>query len=282
MAGTIAVAVLVIAFVCVMAVAGVRLWMRRHGIRSFQTMAGRAWVIPSYDAGGEPTRVLRVSGANQSATYVGDTLWAATPSVYIQKFDLVFDAPIPVRNVLMLGGGGFSFPKQLVSTHPEARVDVVEIDPTIVSLARRFFYLDRLIAEYDTEQTGRLQIFVQDACEYLRESQSVYDAVINDIFAGREPAREFLSSRTLELVRGHLKSGGIYAVNVVSPASGPKSQVLHDVVAACRGTFEYVAVASCSSCDERDVDNRIVIASDAPCEQIARKWSAGVGKRQTT
>ena len=282
MAGTIAAMVLVAVLVCVAAVVGVRLWMRRHGIQSFRTMAGRAWVIPSYDAGGEPTRVLRVSGANQSATYVGDMLWAATPSVYIQKFDLVFDAPIPVHNVLMLGGGGFSFPKQLVSTHPEARVDVVEIDPAIVSLARRFFYLDRLIVEYDTEQTGRLQVFVRDACEHLRESKLVYDAVINDIFAGREPAREFLSSQVLELVHGHLTPGGIYAVNVVSPASGAKSQALHDVIAACRGTFGHVAVVSCSSCDERDVDNRIVIASDAPCEQIARKWSAGAGKRQAT
>ncbi len=266
--------VLAVVAVALAAAAGIRWWMRRHGILSFRTMAGRAWVIPSYDAKGEPTRVLRVGGGNQSATYVSDERWTESPSAYIRAFDIVFDAPVPVRDVLVLGGGGFSFPKQLITCHPEARADVVEIDPAVVSLAQRFFFLDRLVVEYDTEATGRLNMIVQDALEFLRESQTTYDAIVNDIFAGRTPAQEFLAPATLELVRAHLAPGGMYAVNVVSPGVGAKSQVLHDTVAACRQAFPHVAVVVCTRDDAQAVSNRIVVASEAPCEQAAEAWSA--------
>ena len=78
------------------------------------------------------------------------------------------EAPV-IRNVAMLGGGGFSYPKYLVAHHPGVSVDVVEIDPMVVSIAERWFYLDRLAAEFDTDGTGRLGVFVEDARDFLEE-----------------------------------------------------------------------------------------------------------------
>lgn len=241
-----------------------RLWMRRRDIHVFKTMAGRTWVVPSYDSEGMPTRVLRVGGGNQSATYIDDELWAVPPSAYIRKFDLIFDAEIPVRNVLMLGGGGYSYPKLLISAHPEARIDVVEVDPQITSIARRFFYLDRLIVEFETEQTGRLGIFTQDARSFLEASEAVYDAVVNDTFSGKEPAYELMTVEALALVRRHLRPGGRYVTNVVAPLEGAGCRILHETVENCRQVFSQVSVVSCSPGGPRQVDNRLVVASDAP------------------
>ncbi len=42
---------------------------------------------------------------------------------------------------LMLGGGGYSFPKDYIRKYPEASIDVVEIDPMITKLAERYFRL---------------------------------------------------------------------------------------------------------------------------------------------
>lgn len=275
--GTVAVAaavVVVVAIVIIVLVAATRVWMRRRDVHCFRTMAGRAWVIPSYDGQGRSMRVLRVGGGTQSATYVDEELWTVPPGAYIRCFDLVFDAAIPVRDVLMLGGGGFSYPKHLISTHPEARIDVVEIDPVITAIARRWFFLDRLVVEYETDASGRLGIFEQDALEYLREHDAMYDAIVNDTFSGREPARELMTPQALALLRTRLRPGGIYVTNVVAPAEGRGSEVLRQTVEACGKAFPQVAVVPCTTRDRRAVDNRLVVAGDADLAAIVAKWAA--------
>ena len=259
--GTVVIVIAAVALV-VIALFGLRFWLARRDVHVFRVQAGLAWVIPSYDEQGRATRVLRVAGANQSATYVDDWLWAVPVSPYIKRFELVFDAAIPVRDVLMLGGGGHSFPKLVVSAHPQARIDVVEIDPRITAIARRYFFLDRLIVQFDTEATGRLGLIEADALSFLREHEGLYDAIVNDTFAGKHPARDLMTPAALALIASHLRPGGIYVTNVVSPLEGPGSEVLRQTVSACEQEFSWVTVVSCTTGDPGSIDNRLVVASD--------------------
>ena len=41
----------------------------------------------------------------------------------------------------MIGGAGYSFPKEYLRTYPTHDIDVVEIDPQMTEIARRFFDL---------------------------------------------------------------------------------------------------------------------------------------------
>jgi hypothetical protein len=43
------------------------------------------------------------------------------------------------RSGLMLGGAGYSFPQSYLSTYPDAFLDVIEIDPGVTDLARKYF-----------------------------------------------------------------------------------------------------------------------------------------------
>ncbi len=113
-----------------------------------KTMFGPALVYTRADEDGRPVRLLRVGRSVQSATYVDEDSRFEPVFDYYLAFDLMFEVNPRIQNVLMLGGGGYAYPKHLIATRPEARIDVVEIDPAITSIARRHFFLGELIEEY--------------------------------------------------------------------------------------------------------------------------------------
>lgn len=135
------------------------------------------------------------------------------PFAYLRSFDHLFEAALPealdplvVNRVLMLGGAGFAYPKQLLLEHPGVALDVVEIDPAMVQIARERFFLDRL--EMQLAARGprrRSRIFVEDGEAFLRRSDGApYDAIINDVFVGREAVPFFVSDEGIACARAAL------------------------------------------------------------------------------
>lgn len=152
----------------------------------------------------------------QSATYL-DERWATCPFAYLRSFDPPLRGgafprrpdPQVVNRVLMLGGAGFAYPKQLLLEHPGVALDVVEIDPAMVQIARERFFLDRLEMQLAAEgRAGDLRIFVEDGEAFLRRSDGApYDAIINDVFVGREAVPFFASDEGIACARAHLTPG---------------------------------------------------------------------------
>jgi len=100
--------------------------LERAGIRlEMHTMAGPALVLDLVDEDGETVRTLVVDGTIESATYLGERRYDLVFD-YLRTFDAMFDTGMPISNALMIGGGGYSYPKHLVFHHPETAVDVVE------------------------------------------------------------------------------------------------------------------------------------------------------------
>lgn len=183
MPGFLRVILIVAVVVAVLAVLFVLVRRRMHaaGIFVRRGKFGPVLVFTVEGDDGRPVRVLNVGGMYQSATYLEDDRIYELVFEYTKLYDKMFEArpagaegpagetaaPRTVRNVLMLGGGGYSYPKHLIATHPEARIDVVEVDPVITDLAWKHFFLDRLFAEFDLEQTGRLGLICEDGRAFL-------------------------------------------------------------------------------------------------------------------
>ena len=123
--------------------------------------------------------------------------------------------------LLALGGGGYTWPKHVVAHHPESRIDVVELDPTVTAVAGRYFFLDRCIEEFETEATGRLGLVCDDALHYLETyAGAPYDAIANDLFSGKNPVESLMTEDAARLVRSRLADGGLYVVNVITALTG--------------------------------------------------------------
>ncbi len=212
---------------------------------------------------GSRVRVFERGGVYQSATYTG-ARWAEPVFAYYRGFDALFRAVPSARRVLMLGGGGFAYPKWALTEHACLHMDVVELDPEVVAAARRWFYLDRLC-----EEAGpRLRIFTEDALAFLSRAAALlyrepYDAIINDCFDGELPVRALFTVDALTLAKQNLSENGVYLANIVSRDEGTDVAFLRDAAATALQVFEHVWILQTSDPEFGGEDNYLLIASDA-------------------
>ncbi|HIY79873.1 MAG TPA: fused MFS/spermidine synthase [Candidatus Olsenella excrementavium] len=250
------------ALACGAAAAVCRVWRARpHVVR---TMSGVALVYTTRDASGGRVRVLRTGGVYQSATYLGARRMEPVFEYY-RAFGRLFDLRPTARQLLAIGGGGFAFPKLVAAEHPGVRTDVVEIDPAVVHIARRWFYLDDAVA-LARAGSGDLQVICDDGRRFLEREPGPYDAVVLDAFVGETPVRSLATVEALRLVRRALAPGGLLLTNVVSRADGTDVSFLRSVVATALVAFDHVKVVPATDDSHAAEDNYLLVASDTPID----------------
>ena len=233
-----------------------------------RTRSGLARVKTVRDAEGAEVRVLVQGGVYQSATYAGER-WAEPVFAYYRAFDDVFEAEPAMREgfghgidrVLMLGGGGYSYPKFALMRHAGLEMDVVEYDAEVTRLARRWFYLDEL----EQRAGARLCVITAEARSYLGVTAAGlrrYDVVASDCFGGAEPVRALATVEALRLVKRSLNPGGVYAANIVSRADGTDVSFLRDCAATARAVFGHAWVIPCADEEFGGEENYLLVASD--------------------
>jgi spermidine synthase len=137
---------------------------------------------------------------------------------YTRHFHLPFlmRPPGSVERVLFVGGGGFSGPRRFLETYPNVTVDVVEIDPEVVSVAERYFGVNR--------SHPRLNVHVGDGRAYLRETDHEYDAVVLDAYRKDKAPFHLTTVEFVRLTERRLDADGVVVMNVISAPSGPASR----------------------------------------------------------
>ena len=141
--------------------------------RFYRTKFGPAVVCTTTDADGRAVRLLLVGRSVQSATYVDEEYRAEPVFDYYLAFDLMFDAKPDIERVLMVGGGGYAYPKHIIATRPEVHMDVVEIDPAITRIALKDFYLAEYLSDFPFGGTYDLERICADGCDYLADLSRV-------------------------------------------------------------------------------------------------------------
>ena len=241
---------------------GAAVRMRLLDAHLVRTMDGPALVYNIRDAAGARVRVLRAGGVYQSATYLGDRRMEPAFEYY-RAFGRLFDLRPDARSLLVIGGGGFAFPKMVASGHPGARTDVVEINPAVIDAARRWFFLDEAIA-LARAGGGGLRVICDDGRAFLKRASGPYDAVVLDAFVGAEPVRSLATVDALRSARRALAPGGVLFANVVSRDGGSDISFLRSFVATSLTAFSHVEVALATDDDHAGEDNYLVAASDGP------------------
>lgn len=143
--------------------------VRKADPRFYRTKFGPAVVCTTTDADGRAVRLLLVGRSVQSATYVDEEYRAEPVFDYYLAFDLMFDVKPDIERVLMVGGGGYAYPKHIIATRPEVHMDVVEIDPAITRIALKDFYLADYLSDFPFGGTYDLGRICADGCDYLAD-----------------------------------------------------------------------------------------------------------------
>ena len=162
------------------------------------------------------------------------------------------------KSTLMIGGAGFTFPREYLRTYPDARITVVEIDPRMTQIARRFFRLT---------DDQRMQIIHQDGRIYLNQCEDEkFDVVLLDAFGSLFTVPYQLT--TLEAVKNvHrcLAHDGVVIFNLGSSISGPSSKFLAAEFATYKAVFTsvYLFKVNAKYTDEQ-LQNLIIVSSKKP------------------
>jgi spermidine synthase len=117
--------------------------------------------------------------------------------------------PAP-RTVLIIGLGGGTLPRALAQILPQTRMEVVEIDPAVVRVAKRYFDFDSGDRISVAETDGR--VYVKRA---LREGRR-YDLIMLDAFDHEYIPEHLLTEEFLREVQSLLAPGGVLAANTFS------------------------------------------------------------------
>lgn len=155
--------------------------------------------------------------------------------------------PEPKR-ILMLGLGGGTLPMALDELLPEARLDVVEIDPAVTRVARDYFGF---------APSERVTVIAQDGRVFVKRAAQKgehYDLIMLDAFNGEYIPEHLMTREFLQEVRGLLAEGGVLAANTFSISA----LYAHE-------SATYAAVYSpFFNMKPNESGNRVVIASTGP------------------
>lgn len=112
---------------------------------------------------------------------------------------------------LFIGLGGGLVPYLVQKQYPEARLQVVELDPDIASVVSRRLPLARL-----DRAANRPEIVVDDGRNFLRSSRETYDYIFLDAYVGTYIPHHLSTVEFFRLIRNHLNPGGVVVINVLS------------------------------------------------------------------
>jgi len=134
---------------------------------------------------------------------------------------------------LMIGLGGGALVRFLNYHFPQMSLDVVEIDPVVVSVSREYFYL---------EPGPQTRIFVEDGLTYLGRVSDRYDLIFmnahlhpgKDTDSGGMPL-QFQETTFLKSLHQRLRLGGIVMFNVIGNRDSA-------YIANIRSAFPFVEV----------------------------------------
>ena len=230
---------------------------------SYDTEYSRILVFNRYDKNNDLIRSFTMDSGHESAAYVDENKWTELVFEYTKMYDLMFDSSKEIKDTLLIGGAGYSYPKHYISKFPDKTMDVVEIDPMVTEIARKYFYLDRLIKEYKTEETGRLKLITEDGRTYLNRNEKKYDAILNDAFSDTTPAATLTTLEAVKNIKKSLNENGLYLTNIISSLDGENSKFMKAEVKTLKEVFLNVYVVPCVGKDNIEAtQNNIVIATD--------------------
>lgn len=162
---------------------------------------------------------------------------------------------------LMIGGAGYTFPNEYLRRYPQGTINVVEIDPQMTQIARRFFRL---------EENPRLNITHEDGRVFLNRAEAGrYDAVLMDAFGSLFSVPYQLTTlEAVQQISRVLKDDGVVIFNLGSAIRGESSRFLQAEFSTYKKVFPRVYLFKVRSdyADER-LQNLIIVACKSPGEQ---------------
>lgn len=200
-------------------------------VTEFDTPYSHIWIHNGATANGRTVRYFRQNHDYSSGMYLDDP--TALVFQYTQVYDLAFAYQPDITHSLLIGGAAYSYPKNYLAAHPAATIDVVEIDPAVTLLAKKYFAL---------KDDPRLRIFHQDARIFINSATDTYDAVFIDAFNSETIPFHLTTVEVAARLRRLVSDKGMVVMNIIASLRGENSRFLWAEYATYKTRFPFVTV----------------------------------------
>lgn len=196
---------------------------------------------------GKRARFMRIGNDSSSAMFL-DSDELVYP--YTRYYRLAKHFSPGLQRALMIGGAGYSYPKDFLAQFPSARMDVVEIDPEVTELAKEYFHL---------KPDPRLSVIHEDARTFLNTSNQRYDVIFGDAFQGQTTPFQLTTIEATRKMAEALTEDGVVIVNLISSLQGEKSRFFQAEYATYQAIFPQVYAFAVQFPGQPEVPQNIVL-----------------------
>ena len=160
---------------------------------------------------------------------------------------------------MVIGGGGYVFPRYIEKVWPGSCVDVVEIDPSVTEAAIRAFGLDR---------NASIRTIAMDARNYVDEllkrnqagrQETLYDFIYEDAINDYSVPFQLITREFNDKIAQLLTNDGVYMVNIVDTFDS--GLFLGAFVNTLEKTFPYIYIFSSGRQPRSDRNTFVIIAA---------------------
>lgn len=162
------------------------------------------------------------------------------------------------RRAVFLGLGGGSIQKSFHQDYPELSMDVAEIDPDVVSVAKEYF---------GVVEDDRLRISTADGRLFLKRSDGLYDLAILDAYSYESIPFHLTTREFLQELSNRLTPEGVVAANIIGAVTGGQSRLFRSMIRTYQEVFPQVYIFPVGRFDGRGdslLRNIIVVATKSP------------------
>ena len=112
------------------------------------------------------------------------------------------------KEALFVGLGIGAMPRFLARHFPETTIEVAEIDPAVVDLAKEYFSF---------KEAGKMTVKVEDGRQFIKRAKKGYDIIFLDAYQGDTIPFHLTTREFLREVKARLNPGGVVVSNILSP-----------------------------------------------------------------
>ncbi len=232
------------------------------------TMPVRASIVASIDTAsshytirdisleGKPVRVLIMGpGGWQTGVYLDGSDNLAFD--YTRKLANVVAAAPHKDKVLILGGGAFSLPEYLGKQYPKSTIDVVEIDPELPKIAKKYF---------GYKPTPNVRTFTEDARTYLKNTADRYDIIVVDVYNDASVPFALTTREYTAALKNALVPDGIITANIIAAATPDCMPLLASIHGSYASSFRNSAYYPLLDLSLQTEQNIVAVYSNHPLD----------------
>lgn len=194
-------------------------------------------------------RILRLDRSYEGAIFLNSD---ELPFNYT-KYYLLYRLLNPqAEKALFLGEGAYTVPRRLLLEQNNLKkVEVVEIEPQLYSLAQQYFGLP---------QDPRLFNHIDDGRHFLKRTKENYDLIFADVFYSLfSIPSHFTTQEFFSLAKSKLSDNGIFLMNLIGKLEGKGSLLLLSEIKTFSSVFENHYLFAVSSPDKEGIQNFILV-----------------------